>query len=488
VSGPDDSYHGASDRSSASRGPVDDLTLLTPRPAAERRRIYEPPRETPVHATTDVLVVGGGPAGCAAALAARRLGAEVVLVERYNHLGGLATGGLVIWIDRMTDWSGRQVIAGFGSELLERLPPEAIAGAPEELWGSTDETAAQHWRERQGAFRGVVTWSPMIDPEWLKLASAELLADAGVRFLLHSWAVDAVRDGSRVDGVVFESKQGRRAILADVVIDATGDLDVCRRAGAAFESGAEGHESNIQHCLNTAWTWAGVDFSRWIEFKRTHPQAHRELMDRARESLGYVERPMVGWRDDVAVFMGPRLNGYSGLDVDGLTQVEFDSRRRMAAHLEYFRRHAPGFERAWVMLSAPQVGVRHTGRVVGRRTMSAEDWKQGVRHRDEIGVSPSPSQTFANVSVPYGSLLPADLRNVLVAGRHIASDSQTQAFMREIPQCWLTGQAAGAAAALSVARRVSPDSLDVFELQRELRRQGAYLQTAEPLAGRASGV
>ena len=101
-------------------------------------------------------------------------------MERYNHLGGLSTGGLVIWIDRMTDWSEQQVITGIGSELLERLPDEAIAGAPEELWGSTDEEPAAHWRERQGAFRGVVTRSPMIDPEWLNLVSAELLAEAGV--------------------------------------------------------------------------------------------------------------------------------------------------------------------------------------------------------------------------------------------------------------------------------------------------------------------
>jgi hypothetical protein len=98
------------------------------------RTVHEPAREVPVYAETDVLVVGGGPAGCAAAVAARRLGAEVTLVERYNHLGGLSTGGLVIWIDRMSDWSGRQVITGFASEILERLPPDAVAGAPRELW------------------------------------------------------------------------------------------------------------------------------------------------------------------------------------------------------------------------------------------------------------------------------------------------------------------------------------------------------------------
>jgi 2-polyprenyl-6-methoxyphenol hydroxylase-like FAD-dependent oxidoreductase len=475
VSGDHERYHGASDESATSDNGGDELT---PRPAPPGTTVYESPRETPVHAQTDVLVIGGGPAGCAAALAARRHGAEVVLVERYNHLGGLSTGGLVIWIDRMTDWTGRLVIDGFAREILEQLPDHAVAGAPEDQWGSQDDAAVAHWGGRQGAFRGVVTWSPMIDPEWLKLASVELLAAAGVRFLFHSWAADVVRDGSDVSGVIFESKQGRRALLARVVIDATGDLDVCRRAGASFESDAEGSESNIQHCLNTGWTWAGVDFKRWLAFKREDPQGHRALMEQAREALGYVERPVIGWRDDVALFLGPRLRGYSGLDVADLTRVEIHSRRRMLAHLDYFRRHAPGFEHAWFMLSAPQVGVRHTGRVVGRHPMCAEEWKRGVRHPDEIGVSPSPSQAFENVSVPYGALLPTGLDNVLVAGRHIACDSQTQAFMREIPQCWLTGQAAGAAAALASDAGVAPSAVDVGELQDALRAQGAYLQPA----------
>jgi hypothetical protein len=143
-------------------------TTRRDRDEAPARTVHEPARETPVHDETDVLVVGGGPAGCAAAVAARRLGAEVTLVERYNHLGGLSTGGLVIWIDRMTDWEGHQVITGFASEILDRLPADAVAGAPPEQWGSTDAEPVAHWRERLSAFRDTVTWSPMIDPEWLK--------------------------------------------------------------------------------------------------------------------------------------------------------------------------------------------------------------------------------------------------------------------------------------------------------------------------------
>jgi hypothetical protein len=446
-------------------------------PEGPTRLITEAARETPVHEETDVLVVGGGPAGCAAAVAAVRLGARVTLVERYNHLGGLSTGGLVIWIDRMSDWEGNRVIAGFASEILERMPGEAVAGAPPESWGSTDPDLLAHWRERSAVLRDVITWSPMIDPEWLKLESLRMLDEAGVRILLHCWAVNVVVEGRELRGVVFESKQGRRAILAKVVVDCSGDLDVCAAAGAPYESDIVSG-STIQHCVNTSWTWAGVDIERWLEFKRFNPEAYHLLSERGREELGYLALPEVAWRDDVVVFMGPRLAGYDGLNVDDLTAVEIESRRRMVAHLNFFRSHAPGFERAWLLLSAPQVGIRHTRRVIGRHKMTMDEWRSAVRHGDEVGVSPSPSVKFPTISVPYGCLVPAALDNVLVGGRHIATDQQTQAFMREIPQCWLTGQAAGAAAALSVGTDTRPSALDIRELQSALRTQGVHLHSA----------
>jgi hypothetical protein len=189
-----------------------------------------------------------------------------------------------------------------------------------------------------------------------------------------------------------------------------------------------------------------------------------------------METPHVAWRDDVVVFMGPRLTGYSALKVADQTSVELESRRRMIDHLRFFREHAPGFEHAWLHLSAPQLGVRHTRRLIGTQKMTMDDWREGVVHDDEIGVSPSPSAKFANVSVPYGAIVPADLDNVLVGGRHVASDPQTQAFMREIPQCWLTGQAAGAAAAIAAARGIAAAEIDPSELRSELGRQGVYLQ------------
>ncbi|OMQ16718.1 hypothetical protein A7K94_0200720 [Modestobacter sp. VKM Ac-2676] len=251
------------------------LRLEDPAAEAGLGTVHEPARDTPVYAETDVLVVGGGPAGTAAAIAARRAGARVTLVERYNHLGGLSTGGLVIWIDRMTDWSGFPVISGFASEILDRLPADAVAGAPPELWGSTDPEHVGHWQERLGAARETVTWSPMIDPEWLKTVSAELVHSEGVTLVLHSWVVGTIREGRTVTGVLFESKEGRRAIMAKVVIDATGDLDVCAGAGVPFESDVDSDESPVAHCLNTSWMWAGVDFGRWLEFRRTDPRGTR---------------------------------------------------------------------------------------------------------------------------------------------------------------------------------------------------------------------
>jgi hypothetical protein len=162
----------------------------------------------------------------------------------------------------------------------------------------------------------------------------------------------------------------------------------------------------------------------------------------------------------------------------------------MVAHLDFFRRNAPGFENAWIMLAAPQMGVRMTRRLAGLHPMTMDDWRAGVRHEDEIGVSPSPSQKIATISVPYRALVPERLDGVLVGGRHVASDAPTQSFMREIPQCWMTGHAAGAAAALAAGTGVAPRDVDVAELRRELLRQGAYLhgesnaRESEVLAGR----
>lgn len=434
----------------------------------------EAARDLDIYHQCDVLVVGGGPSGTAAALAAARTGADVVVLERYNHLGGLSTGGLVIWIDRMTDWDGNLVIRGFAEEVLGRLPSDALAGPGRNLWGARDEELAKYWRLRTSAFHNIVTWAPTIDPERLKLTSQEMLIEAGVRIVFHSWMADVIVEDGAVKGVVFESKAGRQALMAKVVVDCTGDGDVFARAGGEFDTDIE--EGDVHHSANTGFMLAGVDMETWLDFRLNQPDAFAELNQRGRDQLGFFQAPYVSWRNDVALFLGPRQSGLSGLDVDDMTELEIRSHRFMQTHCEFFRKNAPGFENAWMMLSAPQLGVRHTRRLKGVGRIERGQWSAGEALPDEVGVSPSPSPKFPVISVPYGALVPARLDGLLAAGRHISCDANSHGFMREIPQCWLTGHAAGAAAGLAARRGVRPRDLDIAELQDTLARQGAFVR------------
>ncbi len=453
-------------------------------PRADLGTLHEAARDIPVYRQCDVLVVGGGPSGTAAAAAAARTGADVVLLERYNHLGGLSTGGLVIWIDRMTDWAGDLVIRGFAEELFNRLPPDAVAGPGRGDWGSTDVAKAAHWSQRTAAYHGIVTWSPTLDPERLKLLSQEIVIEAGVKLVYHSLGCTPIMDQGRVCGATFESKEGRLAIRAKVVVDATGDGDIFARAGAAYDNDIE--EADVHHCMNTSWLFGGVDMARWIAFKTGQPEKHADFMARGRAHCGLFDRPFVSWRDDIALFMGPRQTGYSALDVDDLTAVEVRSHRAMDAHLGFYRQHAPGFESAYLMLSAPQIGVRHARRLKGVDSVLRSRWPDGVALADEIGVTPAVSPKFPNISIPYGALVPQALDGLLACGRHVSCDKNSHGFMREIPQCWITGQAAGTAAALAVAQGVLPRAVDINKLQSALLGQGVYLRRAEARVGVAA--
>jgi 2-polyprenyl-6-methoxyphenol hydroxylase-like FAD-dependent oxidoreductase len=289
---------------------------LTPRPVRPADMIEEPARHVPLFRCCDVLVVGGGPAGTAAAIAAARTGAEVVLLERYNHLGGLSTGGLVIWIDRMTDWSGRLVIAGIASELMDRLPRDAIAGPPRTTWDSADFATAAFWRERTAAFHGIVTHSPTIDPEQLKYVSQEMLLAHGVQLLLHAWMSVPIMEDGRIAGVIFESKAGRQAIRARVTVDCTGDGDAFHRAGEGEETDID--ERDIHYCMNTVWLFAGIDMERWIAFKTGEPAAFTDFMKRGRDACGGLfERPFVSWRNDIALFPGATAGRLFGRECGG---------------------------------------------------------------------------------------------------------------------------------------------------------------------------
>ncbi|MBC8241447.1 MAG: FAD-dependent oxidoreductase, partial [Alphaproteobacteria bacterium] len=294
-----------------------------------------------------------------------------------------------------------------------------------------------------------------------------------VRLTFHAWAVEPIVEDGAMRGAIFESKEGRQAILAKTVVDTTGDADLLARAGLSFETDSD--ETDIHSCINTAFMIGGVDMERWLAFRATDKDGFKAFMDRGRERLKFFEKPFVSWRNDIALFMGPRLAGYSAIAVEDLSDIEVRSRQLTVGHVEMYRQHAPGFEAAFLMLGAPQIGVRHSRRLVGLEKVTRAQWDGGKVWDDEIGVSTSLSPKFPNISVPYGALVPMGMDGVLAAGRHIACDTNSHSFLREVPQCWMTGHAAGIAAALAAGSGVRPRDLDPRLIQRELLAQGAYL-------------
>ncbi len=209
------------------------------RSGSSARTVMEPARETKVCYEADVVVVGGGPGGHSAAVAAARNGAHTVLVERYGHLGGMATGGLVILIPHMSDGTEEQQIAGLCQEWLDRLDVRGAAVYPkkEEL-GSSDEELVSRWFNYSVMFvrEGRVRLSANVDPEILRCVLNDMVEEARVKLFLHSWGTQAIVDQEEVQGVIFESKSGRQAILGKVIIDATGDGDLLPSAGAEFDN------------------------------------------------------------------------------------------------------------------------------------------------------------------------------------------------------------------------------------------------------------
>ena len=411
---------------------------------ADGQSITEPARTTPVFLRTDVLVCGGGPAGTAAALAAARQGVSVTLLERYGCLGGLATGGLVIVLPCFIE-DGVQVIGGIGLELRDRLI-------------TNGEGAYRRPHRSDGS---------AFDPEAMKRLSVELCRDEGVDLLHHTWVAGALREGSRVTGVVFESKAGRMAALADVVIDATGDGDVFAAAGAAFEASTQQ--------IGLPFRLIHVDTDAWQSFRERQPKRHAEIIKRAHRDAGFTGpfqisplpmAPGVAWGN----------NGFlegDALDIRTLSRVEGEARIGVAHVARVLRAEVPGFEDAILIDTASQLGVRRSRRLVGEYVLTGDDVSgPDKRFPDAVGRGNDFRRGGVVYEIPYRSLLPRGLDGLLVAGRCLSCTHEALEPLREIHVCWVMGQAAGAAAALAVRGGISPRGVAVPELQQVLRTAG----------------
>jgi len=409
------------------------------------KAITEPERNTPVLEEVDVAIVGGGPAGVAAALASSRNGVETLLIEQYGHLGGMATGGIVILLGPFSDGK-RQVIGGIPLEIIRRLE--------EEDWAI--------WEE---ALPGYVT----VDPEGLKHTTNVMLEEAGARILMHSFAVDAIIEGNTVKGVILESKAGRQAVLAKVVVDASGDGDIAASAGAPYEEKMHPWGISLDHRIG------GVDLEKTKEFQREHQDRWGRLK-REMNRRGFVS----SWNKTTIKGMvwcdGPHFRNLNALDPRDLTRVEIDARKRIFAAIRFYRENLPGFEKAYLVDTAPQMGVRETRRIMGEYVLTKEDIMSGRSFDDTIMCGSTETRPKVRYEVPYRCLIPRRVENLLVAGRCISCTHEALESVRVIPPSMAMGQAAGDAAALSIEKKVTPRSLNPKEVQKLLREQNAILE------------
>ncbi|GGL64623.1 hypothetical protein GCM10010129_05290 [Streptomyces fumigatiscleroticus] len=465
----------------------------------ERRTVTLPSRPARHGGRTDVLVVGGGPAGIAAAVGAADAGAEVVLVERYGFLGGNATAALVMPLMSFHNEHRQATFTEAGDE-ARLLPTDHGEGEPVVagvLWRLLDRLT-----ERGGCIPPSqrTGYTVPFDPEIFKLVLLDLLDQAGVRMLFHAFASTALPldDGRRV---VFETKSGPVVIDASVVVDGTGDGDVAAACGAPYEIGRP--EDGLVQPMTLMFRAADFDRERFAAYVREHPGQWRgvhglwDLVEQA-TAAGELRLP----REDVLFFATPhprevsvnctRVTRVRGTSVWDLTRAEYTARRQLEQIARFLRTRVPGFEQSYVVQSGTHIGVRETRRVLGEYQLTAHDIL-GAQPFDDVvahGAYPvdihNPRGTGTVLKrvptgrfydIPLRCLIPRDTDRLLVAGRCISGTHVAHSSYRVMPIAMATGQAAGVCAALAVRTGHAPRELPHRLVQEELLRQGARLRT-----------
>jgi len=413
-----------------------------------RTETYRETLETPVVARHQVVVAGGGPSGVIAALAAARSGADTLLIERYPFLGGNGTAGL------MTCYNG----------FRNQKPPEAlqtVKGIPAEYiaeivrLGGLAELDPYPKTIPHDAGRGDLPYCIGFDPEAAKVAALNLLKQEGVKLRLHSWVVTPMRDGSKVTGVVVESKSGRQAIAADIVVDCTGDGDVAARAGAPFMSPAT---QGDRMGMSLMYRLGGVSAD-------------------SKDSFGGIR---IGNR---VVRWGPGFEG-DGLEVEALTRAEVESRLKLWDQIQEMRKKA-GQESLYLLETATGIGVRETRRIVGEYLLTEQDAIRGTRFPDVIAISSNPMPSYhgqrfffehEGFDIPYRSLIPRKVEGLVLSGRCISCEQAPFQSARSMAPAMAVGHASGCAAALAAKTCVPPRKLDIRSLQKLLLSQKAELR------------
>ncbi len=449
----------------------------------------EPQKELPVRMEVDVLVVGGGPAGIIAALAAADDGLNVALIESRSFLGGNMVIGIPIL--GFLGQKKNQIIKGLPQKFIDRLV--AIGAASE---------------HRPCPLHMSIT---LVEPEPVKAVAFDMLKEKGVNVLLYTSFADVIMEGRSAKGVIIESKSGREAIMAKVIIDCTGDADVAHRAGAPSELGNE--HGGVQP-PTLMFSMAGVDTELLRMSIAEDPVTYnidfipneyfgqnsqfivvglRNLIQKARED-GFTlptDRTIIitGLREGEVWVNMTRVNGVDGVTPDSLTKGEYIAMNQIEQIIEYLVKYVPGFEKSYLARTAPFLGIRETRRIVGEYVMTREDILSCRRFDDSIAVASYPLDIHHPVGgdctlewsgdcydIPYRSLLPLNVDNLIVAGRSISTTHEAMSAVRVMAPCMAMGEAAGRAAKMAVKEGCSLSEIDVSELRKELLREGAFLR------------
>ena len=438
--------------------------------------IEEPARRVPLYGEYDVVVLGGGPAGIAAAAAAGVTGRHTLLIERYGFLGGMGTAaGVTNFCGLHANVHGdiRQVVHGVADELLGRIERLGGLNEPHLIFGKTKAQA--------------------YDTAAYKCAADDLLLARNVDLLFHALAANALMDGERIDALFVETKSGRIAVRGQVFIDCSGDGDLAAFAGAPFEIGD--HDGNLLY-PTMMFRLNNVNAETAGEAWKSIPQLMEDAAKRGVEfpRKGAIVRPQkhaMEWRVNVTQLKTGNGRALDGTSADDLTSGEIEGRKQAVAFFDFLKGNAPGFADAYIVDIPPQIGIRETRRITGRYQLTGDDVISCASFPDTIGVNGWPIEAHVAGDVvwrwpdipasrgfnhlPYRLLLPNGVSNLLVAGRCASMTHEGQSAARVSGACFVMGEAAGTAAHLALAEGKNPSDITFGKLQKTLERNGVFL-------------